>query len=34
MKKDFLLYTGGEDFAEIINGGGYYVDKTAYQLFW
>ena len=30
MKKDFLLYTGGEDFAEIINGGGYYVDKTAY----
>ena len=30
MKKDVLLYTGGEDFAEIINGGGYYVDKTAY----
>ena len=30
MKKDVLLYIGGEDFAEIINGGGYYVDKTAY----
>ncbi|SFK07291.1 Predicted AAA-ATPase, partial [Succinivibrio dextrinosolvens] len=30
MKKDVLLYTGGEDFAEIINGGGYFVDKTAY----
>ena len=30
MKKDVLLYTGGEDLAEIINGGGYYVDKTAY----
>ena len=28
MKKDVLLYTGGEDFAEIINGGGYYVDKN------
>ncbi|MBQ9219875.1 AAA family ATPase [Succinivibrio sp.] len=31
MKKDVLLYTGGEDFAEIINGGGYFVDKTAYM---
>ena len=30
MTKDVLLYTGGEDFAEIINTGGYYVDKTAY----
>ncbi len=30
MKKDVLLYTGGEDFAEIINDGAYYVDKTAY----
>ena len=30
MNKDVLLYTGGEDFAGIINGGGYYVDKTAY----
>ena len=30
MKKDVLLYTGGEDFADMINGGGYYVDKTAY----
>ncbi|SFK28330.1 Predicted AAA-ATPase, partial [Succinivibrio dextrinosolvens] len=30
MKKDVLLYTGGEDFAEIINDGAYYVDKTPY----
>ncbi|MBO6258220.1 MAG: AAA family ATPase, partial [Succinivibrio sp.] len=30
MKKDVLLYKGGEDFAEIISDGAYYVDKTAY----
>ena len=30
MRKDVLLYTGGEDFSEIISAGAYYVDKTAY----
>ncbi len=30
MKKDVLIYTGGENFAEIINNGAYYVDKTSY----
>ena len=30
MSKDLLFLTGSENFAEIIERGAYYVDKTAY----
>ena len=30
MKKDVQIFKGGENFAEIIENGAYYVDKTSY----
>ena len=30
MEKDLLFLTGSENFAEIIEEGAYYVDKTSY----
>jgi len=30
MKKDVQIFKGGENFAEIIDNGAYYVDKTSY----